>query len=51
MAYPMIYRTITTGQSEETKLRIDALLGNQAAHTRLVKIRHDTISAAGIEVG
>lgn len=50
-AYPMIYAALTSGRSDDDRLKIDALLGDEDAEAELESRRVRTASDLGIEVG
>ena len=47
----MMYHKITDGLPRREHLEIDEILGSKRAHEELKKLRRETATAAGFEVG
>lgn len=50
-AFDFIYDTLVGGVTEESRLRIDAALGDEAARVEIERRRQSAVAAAGFEVG
>jgi hypothetical protein len=51
LAYPLIYDVLTRNVTEDSKLRIDELLGDPSAPVRIAERRTRAVVASGFEVG
>lgn len=51
LAYPLIYDVLTRHVTEDSKLRIDELLGDPTAPGRMAERRTQAVAASGFEVG
>lgn len=47
----MIYARIVRDLTEESRLEVDAILGDVAAQQRRNEMRRETLIAAGVEIG
>lgn len=51
-AYPMIYGRVTAGRTEEQRLEIDAVLGDESAKARIEEREADILASSGaVEFG
>jgi hypothetical protein len=51
LAYPLIYDVLTRNLTEDSRLRVDDLLGDPAAAGKIDRRREQSAVASGFEVG